>query len=160
MTRQVSQAVIETRGLRKSFGRVVALDDLTLVVPQGSIFGYLGPNGAGKTTTIRVVLGLLRPSGGEAYLLGERVTPGSSVLSRVGAMVERPAFYPYLSARDNLLLFASARGLAPLAGRGTERPRPRASGADRCRTSSRRRLLDRDAPAAGNRAWRCSVTRH
>jgi len=110
----VSEGVIETRGLRKAFGRVVALDDLTLLVPQGSIFGYLGPNGAGKTTTIRVVLGLLRPSGGEAYLLGERVAPGSSVLSRVGAMVERPAFYPYLSARDNLLLFASARGLAPV----------------------------------------------
>ena len=105
--------MIEARGLRKSFGSVLALDGLTLSVPQGSIFGYLGPNGAGKTTTIRVVLGLLRPSGGEAYLLGERVTPGSSVLSRVGAMVERPAFYPYLSARDNLLLFASARGLQP-----------------------------------------------
>jgi len=113
MGRAVSQAVIETRGLRKAFGSVLALDDLTLRVPAGSIFGYLGPNGAGKTTTIRVVLGLLRPSGGEAYLLGEPVTPGSTVLSRVGAMVERPAFYPYLSAHDNLLLFASARGLAP-----------------------------------------------
>jgi ABC-2 type transport system ATP-binding protein len=109
----VSQAVIETRGLRKAFGSVLALDDLTLSVPRGSIFGYLGPNGAGKTTTIRVVLGLLRSSGGEAYLLGEPVRPGSDVLSRVGAMVERPAFYPYLSARDNLLLFATARGISP-----------------------------------------------
>jgi ABC-2 type transport system ATP-binding protein len=109
----VSQAVIETRGLRKAFGSVLALDDLTLSVPQGSIFGYLGPNGAGKTTTIRVVLGLLRSSGGEAYLLGEPVRPGSDVLRRVGAMVERPAFYPYLSARDNLLLFATARGISP-----------------------------------------------
>ena len=108
-----SHAVIETHGLRKAFGSVLALDDLTLSVPSGSIFGYLGPNGAGKTTTIRLVLGLLRPSGGEAYLLGERITPGSDVLSQVGAMVERPAFYPYLSARDNLLLFATARGIAP-----------------------------------------------
>ena len=105
--------MIETRGLRKAFGSVLALDDLTLSVPAGSIFGYLGPNGAGKSTTIRVVLGLLRPSGGEAYLLGERVRPGSAVLSRVGAMVERPAFYPYLSAQDNLLLFAAARGISP-----------------------------------------------
>ena len=113
MAQAASQAVIETRGLRKTFGRVLALDDLTLSVPAGSIFGYLGPNGAGKTTTIRVVLGLLRPSGGEAYLLGERVQPGSTVLSRVGAMVERPAFYPYLSAQDNLLLFATARGISP-----------------------------------------------
>ena len=64
MAQAASQAVIETRGLRKTFGRVLALDDLTLSVPQGSIFGYLGPNGAGKTTTIRVVLGLLRSSGG------------------------------------------------------------------------------------------------
>ncbi len=113
MEQSVSEAVMETRGLRKAFGSVLALDDLTLSVPAGSIFGYLGPNGAGKTTTIRVVLGLLRPSGGEAYLLGQRITPGSDVLSRVGAMVERPAFYPYLSARDNLLLFAAARGISP-----------------------------------------------
>jgi ABC-2 type transport system ATP-binding protein len=64
MDRAVSQAVIETRGLRKAFGSVLALDGLTLSVPAGSIFGYLGPNGAGKSTTIRIVLGLLRPSGG------------------------------------------------------------------------------------------------
>jgi ABC-2 type transport system ATP-binding protein len=107
----VSAGVIETRGLRKTFGSVLALDDLTLSVPQGSIFGCLGPNGAGKTTTIRVLLGLLRPTAGEAYLLGERILPGGDLVSRVGAMVERPAFYPYLSARDNLLLFAAARGI-------------------------------------------------
>ena len=103
--------VIETRGVRKTFGRVLALDDLNLRVPRGSIFGYLGPNGAGKTTTIRILLGLLRPTAGEAYLLGERAGPGEDVVRHVGAMVERPAFYPYLPARENLLLFASAHGL-------------------------------------------------
>jgi ABC-2 type transport system ATP-binding protein len=113
MDRAVSQAVIETRALRKAFGSVLALDDLTLSVPQGSIFGYLGPNGAGKTTTIRVLLGLLRATAGEAYLFGERIIPGGEIVTRVGAMVERPAFYPYLSARDNLLLFAMARGISP-----------------------------------------------
>ena len=106
-------AVIETRGLRKAFGGVMALDDLTLRVPQGSIFGYLGPNGAGKTTTIRILLGLLRASAGEAFVLGEPAQPGSTVVQRVGAMVERPAFYPYLSALDNLRLFGSARGITP-----------------------------------------------
>lgn len=65
-------AVIETRGLRKAYGGVMALDGLDLHVPAGSIFGCLGPNGAGKTTTIRILLGLIRPTAGEAR--GE-VTP-------------------------------------------------------------------------------------
>jgi ABC-type multidrug transport system ATPase subunit len=104
--------VIETDGLAKSFSGVVALDDLDLRVPAGSVFGYLGPNGAGKTTTIRILLGLLRPTRGTASVLGRDVHPGANVLERVGALVERPAFYPYLSAIENLLLFAAARGFA------------------------------------------------
>lgn len=103
--------VIETTGLTKSFGAVRALADLELRVPAGAIFGYLGPNGAGKTTTIRILLGLLSPSGGSAMVLGREVRPGADVLDRVGALVERPAFYPYLSARENLLVFAAARDI-------------------------------------------------
>jgi ABC-2 type transport system ATP-binding protein len=105
-------AVIETRGLRKVFGNVLALDGLDLRVPAGSIFGCLGPNGAGKTTSIRILLGLLRPDAGQATVLGEAVAMNDPRVRRVGAMIERPAFYPYLSARDNLRLFGAARGLA------------------------------------------------
>lgn len=106
-------AVIETRGLRRSFGRVTALDGLDLSVAAGSIFGCLGPNGAGKTTTIRILLGLIKADAGEAFVLGRRVRRGDPVISPVGAMIERPAFYPYLSGRDNLRVFAAARGIEP-----------------------------------------------
>lgn len=105
-------AVIETRELRKTFGAVVALDGLDLTVPRGSIFGCLGPNGAGKTTTIRILLGLIRATAGEARVLGEPVLMNDGRVRKVGAMIEHPAFYPYLSARDNLRLFGAARGIS------------------------------------------------
>lgn len=105
------EAVIETRGLRKTFRAVAALDGLDLRVPSGSIFGCLGPNGAGKTTTIRILLGLMRPTAGEAMVLGEPVRLDDARVRPIGAMIERPAFYPYLSGRDNLRLFGATRGL-------------------------------------------------
>ena len=104
--------VISTRGLVKRFGDVDAVAGIDLSVPPGGVYGFLGPNGAGKTTTIRILLGLLRPTRGSASLFGETVAPGQPVLDRVGALVERPAFYPYLSATDNLRLFGLARGIA------------------------------------------------
>lgn len=104
--------VIETRGLRKAFGSTLALDGLDLRVPAGAIYGCLGPNGAGKTTSIRILLGLLRPDAGAAEVLGEPVAMNDPRVRRVGALIERPAFYPYLSARDNLRLFGAARGLS------------------------------------------------
>jgi ABC-2 type transport system ATP-binding protein len=105
-------AAIETSGLVKRFGSVTAVAGLDLTVRQGDVFGFLGPNGAGKTTTIRMFVALLRPSAGEIRLFGETVRPGARALSRVGSLVERPAFYPYLSAIDNLLLLSAARGVS------------------------------------------------
>jgi ABC-type multidrug transport system ATPase subunit len=98
--------VIRTRDLTKEFGRGVrAVDRLNLTVRAGEVYGFLGPNGAGKTTTLRMLLGLVRPTSGSALVLGR--PPGDPVgLSRVGAMVEEPAFYPYLSGRDNLRVLA------------------------------------------------------
>jgi ABC-2 type transport system ATP-binding protein len=107
-----AQPVIETRGLRKRFAEAIAVDGIDLAVPAGGVYGFLGPNGAGKTTTIRMLLGLLRPTAGSCRLFGELVEPGAPVLSRVGALIERPAFYPYLSARDNLRVFGTMRGIA------------------------------------------------
>jgi ABC-2 type transport system ATP-binding protein len=103
--------VIETRGLTKRYGEhVTAVDGLDLRVRRGEVYGFLGPNGAGKTTTLRMLLGLVRPSAGDASVLGAR--PGSpDGLARVGAMVETPAFYPFLSGRDNLRVLAGYAGV-------------------------------------------------
>jgi ABC-2 type transport system ATP-binding protein len=104
--------VIETQGLGKRYGdAIVAVDDLDLRVRRGEVYGFLGPNGAGKTTTLRMLLGLVRPTAGRAAILGE--PPGApDGLARLGAMVEGPAFYPYLSGRDNLKVLADHAGVA------------------------------------------------
>ena len=98
--------VIETRGLSKRYARdVLAVDGLELRVRQGEVYGFLGPNGAGKTTTLRMLSGLLHPTSGSATVVGQ--PPGSPAgLAKLGAMVETPAFYPYLSGRDNLRVMA------------------------------------------------------
>ena len=96
-------AAVSTTGLTKRFGHQVAVDALDLHVPSGAVYGFLGPNGSGKTTTIRMLLGLVRPTSGEVRLLGQQLPTGLvDVLPRVGALVEGPAFHPYLSGRDNL----------------------------------------------------------
>ena len=104
--------VISTESLVKRFSDVDAVAGIDLRVPAGGVYGFLGPNGAGKSTTIRILVGLLRPTRGSASLFGERVAPGSAVLDRVGALVERPSFYPYLTATDNLRVLGLARGLS------------------------------------------------
>jgi ABC-type multidrug transport system ATPase subunit len=97
---------VETHGLTKRYSTgVLAVNDLTLLVKTGEVYGFLGPNGAGKTTTLRLLSGLLHPTSGSATVAGaEPGTPAS--LARLGAMVETPAFYPYLSGRDNLRVMA------------------------------------------------------
>jgi ABC-type multidrug transport system ATPase subunit len=105
-------AAIETNDLTKRFGTHVAVDRLSFSVPKGSIFGFLGPNGAGKTTTIGMLLGLIPPDGGSARVLGfDTRSQLDQVLQRTGALVERPAFYPFLSGRRNLLHFARQLGI-------------------------------------------------
>lgn len=100
-------AVLHTKHLKKYFGSVHAVEDVSLRVQRGEIFGFLGPNGAGKTTSIGMILGLLHPTGGEVSILGERVTPGQTrVLRQVGTMVGTPALLPPFSARRNLQLLA------------------------------------------------------
>jgi ABC-2 type transport system ATP-binding protein len=103
--------VLRTRGLVKRYGKRLAVNGLNLEVRRGEIFGFLGPNGAGKTTTIRMLLGLIRPTAGEAEVLGRSVShSGEAVLPRVGALVEQPALYPYMSGRDNLRTAAQVFG--------------------------------------------------
>ena len=104
--------VIETRGLTKRYGpRIVAVDSLNLNVRRGEVYGFLGPNGAGKTTTLRMLLGLIGPTSGEASVLGR--SPGDpESLARVGALVESPAFYPHLSGWRNLRVLARYAGVS------------------------------------------------
>jgi ABC-type multidrug transport system ATPase subunit len=97
---------VEIDKLRKQFGAVVAVRDLSLRIPRGGVFGLLGPNGSGKTTTIGLLLGLIRPTSGAMRLFGTEVSPSHpGALHRIGAMVESPAFYPDLSGRANLRFF-------------------------------------------------------
>ncbi len=95
---------IASSGLSKRFrGGQLAVDNVDLAVPSGSVYGFLGPNGSGKTTTIRMLLGLMHPTDGYFRLLGAEALAGlDRVLPRVGALVEGPAFYPFLSGRENL----------------------------------------------------------
>jgi ABC-2 type transport system ATP-binding protein len=104
--------LVETSGLGKSYGSITAVQDLNICVRRGEVYGFLGPNGAGKTTTLRMLLGLIKPSSGTAKVLSEE--PGSPHgLQGVGALVESPAFYPYLSGRDNLRVMARYCGAPP-----------------------------------------------
>ncbi len=102
---------IETHGLTKWFGANAAVDEVELLVPRGSAFGYLGPNGACKTTLIRVLLGLTRADSGTMSLLGVPVpAERERALARVGAIVEEPRFYGHLTGRENLEVLAAVRG--------------------------------------------------
>src|SRR3984893_18223308 len=105
------EKVVETHGLTKRYGTgLVAVDALDLNVYRGEVYGFLGPNGAGKTTTLRMLLGLIRPTSGSAKVAGAE--PGSpESLIKVGAIVETPAFYPYLSGYDNLRVLARYCGV-------------------------------------------------
>jgi ABC-2 type transport system ATP-binding protein len=98
---------VEARQLAKRYGEIVAVDDVDLTVERGDVFGYLGPNGAGKTTSLRMMLGLIRPTGGAVTLFGrDPLVDGAKALSGVAGFVEGPRFYPYLSGRKNLRLLA------------------------------------------------------
>jgi lantibiotic transport system ATP-binding protein len=93
--------VIDTFSLSRRFGDQLAVDAVSLRVPEGSVYGFLGPNGAGKTTTIRMLLGLIQPTNGEIRLFDQSLQ-GQQILRRVGAMVEGPSLYPNLTGHENL----------------------------------------------------------
>jgi ABC-2 type transport system ATP-binding protein len=102
--------IVVTEALTKRYGERLAVNDVSLTVRRGEVYGFLGPNGAGKTTTLRMLLGLVRPTSGAARVLGHE--PGFPLaMARLGALVEGPGFYPYLSGRDNLRVLARYRGL-------------------------------------------------
>ena len=103
---------IAATGLTKCFGDVIAVNDLSLNIRGGEIYGFLGLNGAGKTTTIRMLLGMIRPSAGSVSLFGMKVQPGQQTIwQRVGYLVETPHAYPDLTVRENLEIVRCLRHL-------------------------------------------------
>lgn len=104
--------VIEVNHLSKKFSDTYAVDDLSFTVNEGDIYGFLGQNGAGKSTTIRMLLTLIKPTGGEINLFQKKLsTHRSEILKQVGAVIEKPDLYKYLSAYDNLSIFAKMSGI-------------------------------------------------
>lgn len=98
---------VECRGLTRTFGDQKAVTDLTFEVPVGSVFGFLGPNGAGKTTTVRLLLGILRPTGGQVRVLGlDPVADGELVRGQCGVVLDQVGLYERLTARQNLAFAA------------------------------------------------------
>ena len=166
----VGTAAVETRGLRKAFGSLVAVEGLDLSIARGEVFGMLGPNGSGKTTTIRMLCGLLQPSAGTARVVGFEVTTHSEAIrQRIGYMSQRYGLYDDLTVEENLRFYATVYGLhgrerterlqAHLVGPGLDAHRRQLAGtlsggwkqrlALACATAHRPEMLFLDEPTAG-----------
>ena len=96
------KTVLQTSGLSKNYGSLRALDNLSLTIEQGAVYGFLGPNGSGKTTSLGIVLGVIRPTSGNYEWFGR--PPSADNRKKIGAILEQPNFIPYLSAEQNLRL--------------------------------------------------------
>jgi len=110
---QPREPIVSVQALTKRYGDVVAIEDVTFSLEMGTVTGFLGPNGAGKTTTLRLLLGLARPTAGEALVFGCRYRELASPARRVGAVLESNDFHPGRSGRDHLRALALAAGIAP-----------------------------------------------
>ncbi len=106
--------LLEIRGLTKTYGSVVALDDVAITIRAGTIYGFIGPNGAGKTTAIRILAGLVRPNAGEVSFGGrDLLADRLHAATRLRTLVEVPAFYPNLTGAENLRVHARLAGAPP-----------------------------------------------
>ena len=102
--------VLEVKSVKKTIGRKKIIKEINFIVKEGEIFGFLGPNGAGKTTTIRMLVGLIKPTEGEISICEKSVLKEKEkALKNVGAVVENPESYKYLSGRENLMQIARIR---------------------------------------------------
>jgi ABC-type lipopolysaccharide export system ATPase subunit len=110
--------MIQAHQLTKRYGDKTAVHTLSFTIAPGTVTGFLGPNGAGKSTTIRMLLGLITPTGGEGEVFGHPIGRPAAYLHRVGALIEAPAFYPALTGEANLTELTAGRRRA-----GTALPR-------------------------------------
>lgn len=108
----MSNYIIETKNLTKSYGEQKSVNNLSINVRKGRIYGLLGRNGAGKTTTMKMLLGLTKPTSGKVEIFGQDIIGNEkSVLPRIGSLIESPGFYPNLTGTENLEIFAKLRGI-------------------------------------------------
>ncbi|GGK05669.1 ABC transporter ATP-binding protein [Lentibacillus kapialis] len=104
--------VIQTNHLVKQFGQEKAVDNISLAIPEGEVYGFLGPNGAGKTTTIRMLLGLMTSTSGSIHIFNQDLNKERiDILKHVGSLVENPSYYPHLTAEENLEVFRKVYGV-------------------------------------------------
>lgn len=109
----MTENIIKTENLTKNFGKIKAVKNISLSVGKGEIYGFLGLNGAGKTTTIRMLLGMIRPTAGSAFLFGRKVRSGSNNLwKKVGYLVENTSPYPELSVKENIEMMCRLRQIS------------------------------------------------
>ncbi len=107
-------SIIKVNNLSKQFKDIHAVDDLSFTVEEGDVYGFLGQNGAGKSTSIRMLLTLIKPTAGSISIFGKDLsTHRHDILKQVGAVIEKPDLYKYLSAYDNLAIFAKLSGIKP-----------------------------------------------
>src|SRR4051812_23510498 len=106
----MTSTALSVTGLTKRYGARTAVHDLDIDLPTGVVAGFVGPNGAGKTTTMAMLLGLVKPTSGSGTVLGDSIADPRAYLSRVGALIESPAFYPALTGSENLRMFATVAG--------------------------------------------------
>lgn len=104
--------IIQTENITKTFDETLAVDNVSINVREGEIYGFLGLNGAGKTTTIRLLLGMIKPDSGSISLFGQNAKQAASIWNHIGYLVETPNAYPNLTVRENLEVFYRLRGLA------------------------------------------------
>ena len=100
----MSEILLSTRGLTKVYGRQKAVDDVSVQIPRGAIYGFIGRNGAGKTTFLKMICGLARPTDGEITMFGYTGKELCQVRSRIGSLIESPGIYPSMTASENLVV--------------------------------------------------------
>src|SRR5919112_4784990 len=106
------ERIIEVNQITKKFGELTAVEELSFTVNKGDVYGFLGQNGAGKSTTIRMLLTLIRPTAGSIRIFGKDLqSHRRDILSRTGAIIEKPDLYKYLTAVENLQLMARLSGI-------------------------------------------------
>ena len=105
--------IISTTGLNKQYGNVLAVDNIDLKVPHGSVYGFLGPNGAGKSTTMKLILGLVHSTAGTISIFNRPVTRRNrlSILKEIGSLIESPSYYGHLTGEENLKLFSKLKSV-------------------------------------------------
>lgn len=107
------ESIVSTQNLSKQYGKILRVKDLSLSVPEGAVYGFLGPNGAGKSTTLKMILGLVRPTGGHIAVLGRQMNDRNrlTILKDTGSLIESPSYYGHLSGRENLQVICTLKNL-------------------------------------------------